>query len=137
MSGKMPIDSNIFQRAGDLSVISVMCSEMKIPARPKCERESIMKMMNGIKTVAAASLIIVAAAAPALAVSEDAGGGRWSHAVGGDYVYSNYYHKDNYHASSVEGKYWAKSGCTKEKLWSKASAEKALTVSKAYYDPAC
>ncbi|MEU1042553.1 lactococcin 972 family bacteriocin [Streptomyces sp. NPDC005907] len=100
-------------------------------------KESIMNMRNGLKVAAAAGAIIVAAAAPALAVTEDAGGGRWSHAVGGDYVYSNYYHKDNYHASSVEGRYWAKSGCTKEKVWSKASAEKAYTVSKAYYDPAC
>ncbi|WEH34340.1 lactococcin 972 family bacteriocin [Streptomyces sp. AM 4-1-1] len=95
-----------------------------------------MKMRSGIKVAVAASIIAAAAAAPALA-AEEAGGGLWSHAVGGTYVYSNYYHKDNYHASSVEGRYWAKSGCTKEKVWAKASAEKAYTISKAYYDPAC
>lgn len=95
-----------------------------------------MKVRNGLKAAVAAGAIIVAAAAPALA-TENAGGGLWSHDVGANYVYSNYYHKDNYHASSVEGAYWAKSGCTKEKVWSKASAEKAATVSKAYYDPAC
>ncbi|MFE6163820.1 lactococcin 972 family bacteriocin [Streptomyces sp. NPDC056486] len=96
-----------------------------------------MKIRNGFKAAAAAGVIILAAAAPALAVSEDVAGGKWSHAVGGDYVYSNFYHKNNWHASSVEGAYWAKSGCTKEGKWSKASAKKALTVSKAYYDAAC
>ncbi|MFH8338609.1 lactococcin 972 family bacteriocin [Streptomyces sp. AM6-12] len=96
-----------------------------------------MTMKNGLKAVVAAGALLAAAAAPALAVSEDAGGGRWSHDVGANYVYSNYFHKKNWHASSVEGKYWAKSGCTKENVWSKASAEKANTISHAYYDPAC
>ncbi|MFG2890757.1 lactococcin 972 family bacteriocin [Streptomyces sp. NPDC048248] len=96
-----------------------------------------MKMRNGLKAVAVAGAIIVGAAAPALAVTVDAGGGRWAHDVGANYVYSNFWHKDNYHASSVEGAYWVKSGCTKEKVWSKASAKKAKTVSKAYYDAAC
>ncbi|MFE7137121.1 lactococcin 972 family bacteriocin [Streptomyces sp. NPDC057644] len=93
-------------------------------------------MRNGIKAVAAAGAIIVAAASPVLA-AEDAGGGKWSHGIGANYVYSNYYHKDNYHSSSVEGEYWAKSGCQKEKVWAKASAKKAWGTSKAYYDPAC
>ncbi|QIB42663.1 lactococcin 972 family bacteriocin [Streptomyces aureoverticillatus] len=94
-------------------------------------------MKNGFKVMAAAGAILVAVATPALAVSEDAEGGRWSHDVGANYVYSNYLHNKVWHSSSVEGEYWAKSGCTKEKVWAKASAKKAKTVSKAYYSASC
>jgi lactococcin 972 family bacteriocin len=97
----------------------------------------MLSLKNSLKAVAATGVIVMAVAAPALA-AEDAGGGKWSHGVGENYVYSNYYHKDNYHASSVEGAYWAKSGCTKEKVWSKASAKiSTWELNKAYYDPAC
>ncbi|MCM1941121.1 lactococcin 972 family bacteriocin [Streptomyces sp. G3] len=97
----------------------------------------MLSLKNSIKAVAATGAVVMAFAAPALA-AEDAGGGKWSHGVGANYVYSNYYHKDNYHSSSVEGAYWAKSGCTKEKVWSKASAKKSTwALNKAYYDPAC
>ncbi|MFD7107187.1 lactococcin 972 family bacteriocin [Streptomyces celluloflavus] len=92
---------------------------------------------NSLKAVAAAGAIIVAVAAPAMAVSEDAEGGRWSHDVGANYVYSNYFHKKVFHSSSVEGAYWAKSGCQKEGVWAKASAKKAKTISKAYYSASC
>jgi lactococcin 972 family bacteriocin len=96
-----------------------------------------MSLRNGLKAAAAAGVIIVAAAAPALA-AEDAGGGKWSHGVGANYVYSNFYHAKQYHQSSVEGKYWAYSGCTKDGVWSKASAQKKTWgINKAYYDPAC
>ncbi|MER5934974.1 lactococcin 972 family bacteriocin [Streptomyces sp. NPDC002054] len=113
-----------------------MRPKIKMQVRLQNESELIMNMKNGLKAVAAAGAIIAAAAAPALA-AEDAGGGKWSHGIGANYVYSNYYHKDNYHSSSVEGEYWAKSGCQKEKVWAKASAKKAWGTSKAYYDPAC
>ncbi|MFJ2773243.1 lactococcin 972 family bacteriocin [Streptomyces sp. NPDC087300] len=92
---------------------------------------------NSLKAAAAAGVIAIAVAAPAVAASTDVSGGRWSYNVGGNYVYSNYFHKKTYHSSSVEGAYWAYSGCTKDGVWSKASAKKAKLTSKAYYNPAC
>ncbi|MEV5593879.1 lactococcin 972 family bacteriocin [Streptomyces sp. NPDC052496] len=97
----------------------------------------MMKMKTGLKAALATGAIIVAAAAPALA-AEDAGGGKWSHGVGANYVYSNYKHPKVYHSSSVEGAYWAKSACEKEGVWAKASAQKkSVGINKAYYNPSC
>lgn len=97
-----------------------------------------MRIKNGLKVVAAAGAIVVAAAAPALAKTVDVSGGKWAYDVGANYAYSNFYHKVNWHASSVHGKTWAYSGCTKNGTWSKASVEKSdIHVNTAHYDASC
>ncbi|MGW5663611.1 lactococcin 972 family bacteriocin [Streptomyces sp. NPDC003758] len=96
-----------------------------------------MRIKGGLKAVAAAGVIVMAAAAPALAKSVDVSGGRWSYDVGANYAYSNFYHKVNYHSSSVHGAIWAYSGCTKNGTWSKASVEKSDIRNDAFYDASC
>ncbi|MET9430121.1 lactococcin 972 family bacteriocin [Streptomyces sp. NPDC003036] len=97
-----------------------------------------MTIRNGLKAVAAAGVIVMAATAPALAKSVDVSGGRWSYDVGANYAYSNFYHKVNWHSSSVHGRSWAYSGCTENKKWSKASVEKSsIHPNTAHYDASC
>lgn len=96
-----------------------------------------MRIRNGIKAALVAGGLVVAAATPALATTVSIGGGTWSYAVGANYVYSNYYHADRVHRSSVHGAYWAYSGCTEVQVWAKAEAEVALWGNEAYWASEC
>ncbi|MFF4397024.1 lactococcin 972 family bacteriocin [Streptomyces sp. NPDC001480] len=95
-------------------------------------------MRNGVKVALAAGALLVAAATPALAITVDAGGGKWSYDEGANTAWSNYKHPNNKHASSVSiGGTLTKSGCTAKGQWSLASAAKNGGSVAWYYDPKC
>ncbi|MGY3676538.1 lactococcin 972 family bacteriocin [Streptomyces sp. TE33382] len=97
-----------------------------------------MNRRVGFKAAIATAGLIFAAATPALAVTVDAGGGKWSYDSGANTAWSNFMHKDNYHASSVSiGGQLSKSGCTAPDAWSLASGSKNGGAINYYYDPSC
>lgn len=81
---------------------------------------------------------VVAVAAPAMAAREYVGGGAWDHGLTGLHVYSNYYHPDNNHRSSVEvNGLVTRSACTAPREWSHAKDWQAVSGNKAYWNNAC
>ncbi|WP_166021246.1 lactococcin 972 family bacteriocin, partial [Streptomyces chilikensis] len=72
-----------------------------------------MQKRNVIKTALASTALLLGAAAPAMAITVDVGGGKWTYDQGANSAWSNYYHSQNRHASSVKiGANIFRSGCT-------------------------
>ncbi|WP_244420214.1 lactococcin 972 family bacteriocin [Streptomyces hygroscopicus] len=94
-------------------------------------------MKNGVKVAVAAGAIIMAAAAPALATTVDAGGGKWSYGAGAHTLWSNYKHPKVNHSSSVHGAYWSYSACTSPGAWSLASAQLGESGNAQHWDKGC
>lgn len=97
-----------------------------------------MKKRNLIKVAVASAALVGGLAAPAMAVTVDVGGGKWSYDEGANSAWSNYYHSKNRHASSVNiGQTVFKSGCTAAGKWSLASGGKSGGLIYYYYNPSC
>jgi lactococcin 972 family bacteriocin len=97
-----------------------------------------MKKRNAIKAGLASVALVAAAAAPAMAVTVDVGGGKWTYSQGANSAWSNFYHSRNNHASSVKiGSNVFRSGCTSAGNWSLASGGKNGGGISWYYDPSC
>ncbi|WP_406486480.1 lactococcin 972 family bacteriocin [Streptomyces sp. NBC_01563] len=93
-----------------------------------------MNKRTGLKAAVASAALIFAAATPALAITVDAAGGRWSYDSGANSTWSNYYHSSQEHSSSVKsGSHIFDSGCTAKGKWSLASiGDNDASV---YYNP--
>ncbi|MEO3974017.1 lactococcin 972 family bacteriocin [Streptomyces sp. CAU 1734] len=93
---------------------------------------------SALKATLASAALIMGAAAPAMAITVDVGGGRWTYDQGANSAWSNYYHANNNHASSVKiGSNIFRSGCTSPGSWSLASGGKNGGSISWYYDPSC
>jgi lactococcin 972 family bacteriocin len=97
-----------------------------------------MNKRNAVKAAVASAALILAAATPALAVTVDVAGGKWSYDQGANSAWSNFKHPSNDHASSVKiGSQTFRSGCTSAGSWSLASGSKNGGSVSYYYDPSC
>ncbi|MFC8823696.1 lactococcin 972 family bacteriocin [Streptomyces rochei] len=97
-----------------------------------------MAKRNVIKAALASAAIVLGVAAPAMAITVDVGGGKWSYDEGANTAWSNFYHSKNKHASSVKiGENLFRSGCTSAGKWSLASGGKNGGDINWYYDPSC
>ncbi|MFJ9677829.1 lactococcin 972 family bacteriocin [Streptomyces sp. NPDC101194] len=97
-----------------------------------------MNKRTGIKAAVVTAGLLFAAATPALAVTVDVGGGRWSYDQGANTAWSNYKHPTNSHASSVKiGSVTFASGCTSKGNWSLASGSKNGGAISYYYKSSC
>ena len=102
------------------------------------KRGSIMNKRTGIKVAVASAGLLLAAAAPALAITVDVGGGQWSYDQGANSAWSNYKHPSYYHGSSVKiGSVLFSSGCTAPGSWSLASGSKNGGSISYYYKTSC
>ncbi|MEU9377718.1 lactococcin 972 family bacteriocin [Streptomyces sp. NPDC048255] len=90
-----------------------------------------------IKVALATAALVVAAATPAMAVVVNTGGGKWDYGVSDGFVWSNYYHADTCHSSSVQGDYYSSSGNVGAGSWSYASATDAWSGNKSWWSKGC
>ncbi|KQB87478.1 lactococcin 972 family bacteriocin [Corynebacterium lowii] len=82
------------------------------------------KFTRSLAATALSGAVIAGGATAALAAVSHVDGGTWYHGVNDKNVYSNYYHAGAKHASSVQGKFKADSGCVTPGKTSYASAPK-------------
>ncbi|WP_406486487.1 lactococcin 972 family bacteriocin [Streptomyces sp. NBC_01563] len=84
-----------------------------------------MNKRTGIKAAVASAALVFAAATPALAITVDVAGGRWSYDEGANSAWSNFKHPSRTHGSSVWiGPVVTASSCTSAGNWSLASGSK-------------
>ncbi|WP_448854191.1 lactococcin 972 family bacteriocin [Corynebacterium frankenforstense] len=57
-----------------------------------------------------------------IAVAVPADGGDWDHGNSGERVWSNYWHPNVTHGSSVQGHEYVDSGCVAPNIWARAQA---------------
>lgn len=95
-----------------------------------------MKLKRGMKAAAAASILVLAGAGPALATIEHVSGGTWDHGAGTAVVWSNYYHDDKCHSSTAVGEY-IDSDEAAAGSWSYAQADVDWSGNEAYYNTSC
>lgn len=94
-----------------------------------------MKIKNIVATGSMALGLIAGAASPALATTELVGGGQWEYGTGFFYSYSNYYHPDNCHSSTViNGADERDKDYAKKENWSTAKVDTTIYDNEAYYD---
>ena len=92
-----------------------------------------------VKSIVAAAAITVAAAAPALAVTESVGGGTWNHGYqknafnNSSDVYSNYYHPRNHHTGTSICGSQNRTGSAGAGAWANSSASCSYFDSTAAY----
>lgn len=81
-----------------------------------------MRFEKPLKTLVASAVMVVATAAPALAVTKEVGGGTWDYGATDRTVWSNYYHSSKNHGSSVLNGYneTERSACVGRNKWSYA-----------------
>ncbi|MES9509172.1 lactococcin 972 family bacteriocin [Streptomyces sp. NPDC093108] len=97
-----------------------------------------MNKKTGIKAAVVTAGLLFAAATPALAVTVDVGGGKWSYDEGANTAWSNYTHPSKSHASSVKiGNVTFASDCTGKGKWSLASGSKNGGSISYYYKSSC
>ncbi|WP_108999036.1 lactococcin 972 family bacteriocin [Streptomyces rishiriensis] len=98
-----------------------------------------MNKRTGVKAALACTAIIFAAATPAMAITVDRDGGKWSYDEGANSAWSNFKHPNNKHASSVQNNdQISRSGCTAAGVWSLASIQKGSRNNISfYYNPSC
>jgi lactococcin 972 family bacteriocin len=97
-----------------------------------------LRIRKSLAAVIISASAMVAVAAPAMAAREFVGGGTWDHGLTGLQVYSNYYHPNNDHRSSVAvNGIITRSACTSPGNWSHAQAWQAVSGNKAYWNNAC
>ena len=95
-----------------------------------------MKIKRGMKIAAAASILVLAGATPALATVTHVSGGTWDYGAGSSIVWSDYYHKDKCHSSTAVGEY-IDSDEAAAGSWSYAQADVALSGNESYYSTSC
>ncbi|MFF0103495.1 lactococcin 972 family bacteriocin [Streptomyces hirsutus] len=95
-----------------------------------------MNIKNSLKVAMAAGVLIVAGAAPALAIVKQVGGGTWDYGAGTATVWSDYYHPDNCHGSTSVGK-TIQSDTAGKGSWSITSVQVALYGNESYYKTSC
>lgn len=88
------------------------------------------------KTVIAGIAIaatMTAGAGVATAARVYIGGGQWDYGTTSEWVYSDYYHADVCHSSSVDGEYIDQSGPTKANVVARAKAPESIWVDQSYW----
>ncbi|MEU2338512.1 lactococcin 972 family bacteriocin [Streptomyces sp. NPDC006654] len=95
-----------------------------------------MKFRNGLRAAAAAGVLVVAGAAPALATTVNVGGGTWDYGAGTATVWSDYYHSTKCHGSTSVGK-TIQSDTASKGNWSITQVESALSGNETYYKTTC
>jgi hypothetical protein len=95
-----------------------------------------VQVKRSLKVAAAAGILIVAGATPALATIEQVGGGTWDYGAGTATVWSDYYHKDKCHGSTSVGKTIDSDEAAKGS-WSITQAEVKLSGNESYYKTTC
>lgn len=93
--------------------------------------------MNVKKAVAvglSAVAMLAGAAGSAMADTAYVGGGTWDYGTGGGSVWSNYYHGNNCHSSSVDGSRYVDSGPTNPGIWSRASAPDTIWGDRSWWN---
>lgn len=88
------------------------------------------KLRSTVACMIAAGAIGVAG--PALAEVSYPSGGTWSHGTGDGEVWSDYYHPNRCHGSSVQG-VWFDEDYASAGYWSTASADDSWGVDEAWY----
>ncbi|GAA2384708.1 hypothetical protein GCM10010420_03770 [Streptomyces glaucosporus] len=95
-----------------------------------------MAFKRSLKLAAAAGILVVAGATPALATVVSVGGGTWDYGAGTANVWSDYYHKDKCHSSTSVGKYIDSDEAAKGS-WSITQAPVKLSGNESYYSTTC
>ncbi|OAH14880.1 lactococcin 972 family bacteriocin [Streptomyces jeddahensis] len=95
-----------------------------------------VKITRSLKLAAAAGVLVVAGATPALATVVSVGGGTWDYGAGTAIVWSDYYHKDKCHGSTSVGE-WIDSDEAAKGSWSITQADVALYGNESYYRTSC
>lgn len=98
-----------------------------------------MRIRKIFAAVAIGASAMTAVAAPAMADRQYVGGGTWEYGNNGLDVWSNYYHPNNNHRSSVSvNGTVGRSACTSPGNWSHASMRSsAFGENRAYWSSAC
>ncbi|MPY58183.1 lactococcin 972 family bacteriocin [Streptomyces spongiae] len=81
-----------------------------------------MRFKKPLQALVVSAAFVTAAAAPALAVTKEVGGGTWSYGTTSETVWSNYFHSSSKHGSSVRNGYGdeERSACVNADKWSYA-----------------
>ncbi|MFF8998751.1 lactococcin 972 family bacteriocin [Streptomyces achromogenes] len=95
-----------------------------------------MKFKNVLRAGAAAGVLVVAGAVPALATTVSVGGGTWDYGAGTATVWSDYYHPSTCHGSTSVGK-TIQSDTAPSGDWSITQVQAALSGNKTYYKTTC
>lgn len=92
-----------------------------------------MNFKKVVVTGLAAAAVMAGGAGIAMA-GDRVGGGEWEHGVGGGKVWSNYFHPDNCHSSSVDGDKVVDSGPIDRGYWSYASTGDTIWADEAWWN---
>ena len=96
-----------------------------------------LRIRKSLAAVAIGASAMTAVAAPAVAVVQ-VGGGSWDYGVNAFWNWSNYYHPNNNHRSSVETSGIVhRSACTSPGNWSHVQTVSALSGNSAYWNNSC
>ncbi|HZG07301.1 MAG TPA: lactococcin 972 family bacteriocin [Streptomyces sp.] len=95
-----------------------------------------MAFTRSLKLAAAAGILVVTGATPALATVVNIDGGTWDYGAGTAKVWSDYYHKDKCHGSTSVGEYIDSDEAAKGS-WSITQATPKLSGNETYYRTTC
>lgn len=95
-----------------------------------------MKKKQGLRAAAAAGILVLVGATPALATIKHVGGGTWDYGAGTAVVWSDYYHDDTCHGSTSVGAR-IDSDEAAAGSWSFTQAPVALSGNESYYNTSC
>lgn len=81
-----------------------------------------MRFKKPLQALVVSAALVGAAATPALAITENVGGGTWNYGTSKETVWSNYWHTSAKHGSSVRNGYGdeERSACKNADTWSYA-----------------
>jgi hypothetical protein len=96
----------------------------------------LIKVKQTLKAAAAAGVLVVAAAVPAMAVVESVGGGTWGHGAGTATVWSDYHHGSECHGSTSVGTYTDRASAAAGST-SITTAPVKLSGNETYYRTTC
>lgn len=97
-----------------------------------------LRIRKPMAAVIIGATAVVGVAVPAMATREYPGGGAWDYGTTGLTVYSNYYHPNNCHRSSVSvNGFVTRSANTAPGQWSHAEDWQAVSGNKAYWNNEC
>ena len=97
-----------------------------------------LRIRKSMAAVAIGASAMTMVAAPAMATTEYVGGGTWEYGVNIFWNWSNYYHPNNDHRSSVKTSGIVyRSACTSPGNWSHVQTVSAVSGNKAYWNNAC
>ena len=97
-----------------------------------------LRIRKSFAAVVIGASAMTAMAAPAMADRQFVGGGTWDYGTNVFWTWSNYYHQNNNHRSSVgvNGIIY-RSACTSPGNWSHVQHTSAVSGNKAYWNNAC